>query len=92
MDIGAYWRWAAPSSAYIVSDRINTRRSMPTTGPDGWGMVNAGPNGETFSFHTGGANAAYVDGSTHFLSETVSDLLYASTCSCAGGETTVIDQ
>ena len=89
---GPYWRWASPDSAYIVSDRINTRRSMPTADIDGWSGLNAGPNGETFSFHTGGANAAYVDGSTHFLSDSVSDLLYASTCSSAGGEVTVIDQ
>ena len=82
------WRWADPENAYIASDTVNTLRSMPTA----WSGVNAGPNGETFSFHTGGANAAYVDGSTHFISASVSPVLYGNTCSCAGGEVNVIPQ
>ena len=84
----AVWRWADPSNAYIASDTINTNGNMPAT----WVGINAGPNGETFSFHTGGANTAYVDGSTHFISDTVAVNLYANTCSCAGGEVNVIPQ
>ena len=90
----APWRWADPTNAYIASTGINTFRSQPSATGDvtPWVGNNAGPNGETFSFHTGGANAAYVDGSTHFLSDTVNVTLYASTCSCAGGEVNVIAQ
>ena len=88
----APWRWADPEAGYIVSTLINTRRNNTTATPEGWQNINAGANGETFSFHTGGANAAYVDGSTHFLSDSVNAALYANTCSCNGGEVTVIDQ
>ena len=84
----ANWRWADPSNAFIASDRINTLSSEPTE----WSGRNAGPNGETFSFHTGGANANYVDGSTHFISDSVDQTLYANTCSSAGGEVNVVPQ
>jgi len=84
------WRWADPSNAYIVSDTVNTnRKNDPMQGAE-WDGNNSGPNGETFSFHTGGANVAYVDGSTHFISDSVEDRLYAATCSSAGGEVGVI--
>lgn len=85
---GAMWRWADPENAFIASDSVNLLRSEPTE----WSGTNAGPNGETFSFHTGGANVAYVDGSTHFISDSVDDFLYAATCSCNGGEVNVIPQ
>ena len=39
------------------------------------------------SFHTGGANFAYADGSVHFLSEGMSDVVYISLGSRNGGET-----
>jgi len=84
----AVWRWADASNAYIASVPVNTLRNEPTM----WSGINAGPNGETNSFHTGGANVAYIDGSTHFISDTVDVTLYANTCSCAGGEVNVIPQ
>ena len=89
---GGMWRWADPENAYIVSDGVNTNRNNDAEGGKGWSGNNIGPNGETFSFHTGGANLAYVDGSTHFVSDSVAVELYAATCSCAGGEVNVIDQ
>jgi hypothetical protein len=39
-----------------------------------WFKNNCGPNDEPFSFHTGGVNLTLVDGSTHFLSETIDAL------------------
>ena len=87
----AVWRWADPSNAFIASDRINTLASSRNFVAD-WGNTNAGPSGETFSFHTGGANVAYVDGSSHFVSDSVDVALYAATCSSAGGEVNVIPQ
>lgn len=86
----AVWRWADASNAYIASVPVNTLRSEPTVAA--WSGINAGPNGETFSFHTGGANVAYLDGSTHFISDTVDVQLYANTCSCNGGEVNLIEQ
>ena len=87
----AVWRWADPANAFIASDRINTLASSRNFVAD-WGNRNAGPNGETFSFHTGGANVAYVDGSTHFVSDAVEVAVYAATCSSAGGEVQILPQ
>ena len=84
----AVWRWADPSNSFIVSDRVNTNRNDPTS----WVAINAGPNGETFAFHTGGANANYVDGSTHFISDTVDQFLYANTCGATDGQVNIIPQ
>ena len=88
---GAMWRWADPENAFIASDRINTEASTRDFVAD-WGGTNAGPNGETFSFHTGGANVAYVDGSTHFVPDSIATEVYAATCSRSGGEVNVIPQ
>ena len=88
---GAMWRWADPENAFIASDRINTLASSRNFVND-WGGTNAGPNGETFSFHTGGANVAYVDGSTHFVPDSIATEVYAATCSRSGGEVNVIPQ
>ena len=88
---GAMWRWADPENAFIASDRINTLASTRDFVNE-WGGTNAGPNGETFSFHTGGANVAYVDGSTHFVPDSIATEVYAATCSRSGGEVNVIPQ
>ena len=89
--VGAMWRWADPENAFIASDRINTLASTRDFVNE-WGGTNAGPNGETFSFHTGGANVAYVDGSTHFVPDSIATEVYAATCSRSGGEVNVIPQ
>jgi prepilin-type N-terminal cleavage/methylation domain-containing protein/prepilin-type processing-associated H-X9-DG protein len=49
-------------------------------------MVNCTSNNEIYSFHTGGANGLFVDGSVHFLKDTSSVPLVASLVTRAGGE------
>jgi prepilin-type N-terminal cleavage/methylation domain-containing protein/prepilin-type processing-associated H-X9-DG protein len=48
--------------------------------------INCTNNGEVYSFHTGGANAVFADGSVHFLRESISIRVLARLITRAGGE------
>jgi prepilin-type N-terminal cleavage/methylation domain-containing protein/prepilin-type processing-associated H-X9-DG protein len=48
--------------------------------------INCTNNGEVYSFHTGGANAAFADGSVHFLRESINVRVLARLITRAGGE------
>jgi prepilin-type N-terminal cleavage/methylation domain-containing protein/prepilin-type processing-associated H-X9-DG protein len=49
-------------------------------------MVNCTSDDEIYSFHPGGANALFADGSVHFLKDTSSVQLIATLVTRAGGE------
>ena len=55
-------------------------------------MVNCTSNNEIYSFHPGGANALFVDGSVHFLKDVASVQLIAALVTRAGGEIISCDQ
>jgi prepilin-type processing-associated H-X9-DG protein len=55
-------------------------------------MVNCTSNNEIYSFHIGGANALFVDGSVHFLKDISSVQLIAALVTRAGGEIISADQ
>ena len=55
-------------------------------------MVNCTSNNEIYSFHPGGANALFVDGSVHFLKDVASVQLVAALVTRAGGEIISGDQ
>ena len=55
-------------------------------------MVNCTSNNEIYSFHVGGANALFVDGSVHFLKDVASVQVIASLVTRAGGEILSADQ
>jgi prepilin-type N-terminal cleavage/methylation domain-containing protein/prepilin-type processing-associated H-X9-DG protein len=55
-------------------------------------MVNCTSDDEIFSFHPGGANAVFVDGSVHFLKDASSVPLIAALVTRAGGEIVSADQ
>jgi prepilin-type processing-associated H-X9-DG protein len=48
--------------------------------------INCTNNNEAFSFHQGGINAVYADGSVHFLSENIRIEIYAALLTREGGE------
>jgi prepilin-type processing-associated H-X9-DG protein len=65
--------FSGPSNAIAPgsrSARLNNN-STPDGGPAEcrWSVNNCGPNDEPFSFHIGGLNATFGDGSVKFLSE-----------------------
>jgi prepilin-type N-terminal cleavage/methylation domain-containing protein/prepilin-type processing-associated H-X9-DG protein len=50
-------------------------------------MINYTSNNEIFSWHTGGSNVLFGDGSVHFLSESTAATLLIALVTRAGGET-----
>jgi prepilin-type N-terminal cleavage/methylation domain-containing protein/prepilin-type processing-associated H-X9-DG protein len=73
-----HWRWAEPDSASGVSKLINNNKNAgytlgvtPAPGQCPWNAHDCGPNNEIFSFHSGGANACFTDGSVRFLKESM---------------------
>lgn len=67
-----FWRWAEPDNALGISKGINNNKA-PQGGPAAclWTVNNCGPFEEIFSFHTGGAQVLFGDGSARFLSESL---------------------
>ncbi len=55
-------------------------------------MVNCTSDDEIYSFHPGGANALFADGSVHFLKDVASVQLIATLVTRAGGEILSSDQ
>jgi prepilin-type N-terminal cleavage/methylation domain-containing protein/prepilin-type processing-associated H-X9-DG protein len=55
-------------------------------------MVNCTSDDEIYSFHPGGANALFADGSVHFLKDVASVQLIAALVTRAGGEIISADQ
>jgi prepilin-type processing-associated H-X9-DG protein len=55
-------------------------------------MVNCTSDNEIFSFHPGGANALFVDGSVHFLKETLNSKVAIALVTRAGAEIVGADQ
>ena len=55
-------------------------------------MVNCTSNNEIYSFHPGGANCLFVDGSVHFIKDIASVQLIAALVTRAGGEIISADQ
>jgi prepilin-type N-terminal cleavage/methylation domain-containing protein/prepilin-type processing-associated H-X9-DG protein len=93
-----YWRWGEPDSAFGVSNQINSKFrpdheliQYPPPGSPTAGN-NAGANDEIFSYHPGGANVLFGDGSVKFLKETTNIVVLRKLVSCQGGEVVSADQ
>ncbi|MDB5353013.1 MAG: prepilin-type N-terminal cleavage/methylation protein [Planctomycetota bacterium] len=89
------WRWGEPNGTGLgISGRINNQsRPMhantpyPQPGDPAFGTTNqAGANQEAFSYHPGGANALFGDGSVKFLKESLDLLVLRKLISAAGNE------
>ena len=87
-----FWRWADPGSAFGTSGQPNNK-GMPTNEGVLWPTTvatagnQAGPNEEPYSFHPGGVNALFGDGSVHFIKDTINLVSFRSLLTLNGGET-----
>ena len=89
------WRWGEANGVGLgVSGSINNKfrpmcaqSNYPQPGDPAFGTTNqAGANQEPFSFHPGGVNALFGDGSVKFLKDTTDIIVLRSLISAAGGE------
>ncbi len=94
-----FWTWAEPDGAFGVSGGINNKfrpsreqSQYPAVATATTVNNNAGNNDEIFSFHPGGANMLFGDGSVRFMKETTAILVIRSLVTPAGGEVISSDQ
>lgn len=73
--------WADPDCGFSINGATND--GLDRYGPR---MINAINVSEAYSFHTGGANFAMADGSTHFISDSVDAATFVGLCTRSGGE------
>jgi len=73
--------WADPDAGFHVKGVRGD--GVTVYGPVFINGINAG---ETYSFHSGGAQTLLSDGSVHFLSENIDAWVYVSLCTRSGGE------
>jgi prepilin-type processing-associated H-X9-DG protein len=70
---------------------VNANFGEKFSTPDGSGRsgscaINCNNDGETFSFHTGGANILFCDGSVKFVAANVNIVVWAALITAQGGE------
>jgi prepilin-type N-terminal cleavage/methylation domain-containing protein/prepilin-type processing-associated H-X9-DG protein len=95
-----YWRWAEPDEAFGVSGQPNNKfRPMNEqasfgTPPGALSTAgnNAGANDELFSYHSGGVNCLFGDGSVRFIKDSISLVALRSLVTLQGGEVVSADQ
>ncbi|WP_435010228.1 DUF1559 domain-containing protein [Tundrisphaera lichenicola] len=94
------WRWGeANGSGGGVSGQPNNKwrpmhssKAYPQPGDDGFGTTNqAGANQEPFSYHPGGINALFADGSVRFLKENINLIVFRNVITMNGGEVVSAD-
>jgi prepilin-type N-terminal cleavage/methylation domain-containing protein/prepilin-type processing-associated H-X9-DG protein len=76
--------WWGPWASYNCE--IYKTWSDDGTTPGGFCTINCNNSWGVYSFHTGGANAVFVDGSVHFLAEGLNRDVFAGIVTRAGGE------
>ncbi|MGP0064496.1 MAG: DUF1559 domain-containing protein [Isosphaeraceae bacterium] len=92
-----FWRWADPGSAFGTSGQPNNK-GIPTNEGVPWPTTTAtagnqaGPNEEPYSYHPGGVNALYGDGSVRFIKDSVNLVALRSILTLAGGDVVSSDQ
>jgi prepilin-type N-terminal cleavage/methylation domain-containing protein/prepilin-type processing-associated H-X9-DG protein len=89
-----FWRWAEPHCSLGVSGIINNK-AQPThensyyelyPGTLGTAGNKAGNNQSLYSFHPGGINALFGDGSVHFLRDSTNVVVLRQLTTLKGGE------
>ncbi len=92
------YRWAdpdacgsgvsGPGNATAGFTHFINNNASPMGGPAGkgaWTNNNSGLNDEPFSFHPGGANSVFADGSVHFLPESIEPVVMRAMVTRAEG-------
>ena len=95
-----FWRWAEPHSSLGVSGGINNKfRPMhelsefqASPGALQTSGNKAGNNQALFSFHSGGTNALFGDGSVRFLKESINVVVLRNIVTLKAGEVVSSDQ
>lgn len=92
-----FWRWADPGSAFGTSGQPNnpgqpTNEGVPWPSTVATAGNQAGANEEPFSFHPGGVNALFGDGSVHFIKSTINLVGLRGLLTINGGEVLSSDQ
>jgi prepilin-type N-terminal cleavage/methylation domain-containing protein/prepilin-type processing-associated H-X9-DG protein len=88
----SHWRWAEPDNTSGCSKVMNNNGNPfggPSTCP--WTYHDCGPNNEWFSFHTGGAHAAFADGHVTFIRDSINLRTVYSLGTRSNGETFTLD-
>jgi prepilin-type N-terminal cleavage/methylation domain-containing protein/prepilin-type processing-associated H-X9-DG protein len=83
------WRWADPGNAIGISGQINNpyRPMFLSTTFNTSGITSdAGANDEIYSYHSGGANCLFGDGSVKFVKATINVVILRSLVTLNGGE------
>ena len=78
--------WADTSNAIPLHTFRNDGLRVPGPCP-----INCTNNNEAFSFHPGGVDTVFADGSVRFLNETISIPTYAGLITRSGGEVVQVD-
>ncbi len=92
-----FWRWADPGAAFGTSGQPNNK-GFPTNEGTMWPTTSAtagnqaGQNEEPFSYHPGGVNALFGDGSVRFIKDTINLAAFRSILTLSGGEAVSSDQ
>ncbi len=89
-----FWRWAEPDESFGVSGAPNNKYRPDNEGVDWPGNTgpfqaqgtNGGNNDELASFHPGGINCLFGDGSVRFIKDSVNVVTLRGLVTLAGGE------
>jgi prepilin-type N-terminal cleavage/methylation domain-containing protein/prepilin-type processing-associated H-X9-DG protein len=83
------WGWADPKFVYSIKG-CDPKTGQPVKSSATSGnpscVMNCNNNAEMYSFHPGGVNTVFCDGSVHFLTQSISPAAIAALVTKAGGE------
>jgi prepilin-type N-terminal cleavage/methylation domain-containing protein/prepilin-type processing-associated H-X9-DG protein len=82
---GGLGGWGDPANG---ADTLWGSSTDGTSGPNGPCLMNCSNNFGMYSFHTGGCNAVFADGSVHFLTQGTAANILIALATMQGGEAT----
>ena len=84
--------WFHGSMAFTMIQTVTTPNSVQWTYCSGNGSGSAATFSESDSYHPGGVNVLFADGSVHFIKSTINQIVWMSLGTKAGGEVLSADQ